>query len=312
MIYYVNLFYFCIVKKIPVSLTMKFFISLFFIAFTFCVQSQNLPNIVIMDSLESVFSKIDTTKTNIKLNHWNTNVYNPYKEVIVEYPIQLKFDDTTYISPINKDKVVTSRFGWRRGRAHKGIDIDLITGDSLFSMFDGIVRLVKYLPGHGKTVIVRHYNGLETVYAHLSKYGVKVNDTVSRGHYLGKGGATGNARGSHLHLEVNYQGESIHPEYLFDFNEENKIRAQEIWITTKWTRPIAHNSKRKSKIKPLITEDEAIASLVKTRSIYIVKPGDSLSRISSKNNVSIASLCKTNSISRNSVIRIGQKLIIEN
>ena len=160
------------------------------------------------------------------------------------------------------EKVVTSRYGWRRGRAHKGIDIDLVTGDSLFSMFDGIVRFAKYNTGHGRTVIVRHYNGLETVYAHLSKYGVKENDTVTKGQYLGKGGATGNARGSHLHLEVNYQGESIHPEYLFEFNKNNTIRAKDIWVTTRWTRPIAHNSRRKSKIKPMLTQEDALASLV--------------------------------------------------
>ncbi|NNK82994.1 MAG: peptidoglycan DD-metalloendopeptidase family protein [Flavobacteriaceae bacterium] len=293
---------------------MRFFLSLLFILSTLSIQSQNLPNLIIIDSLESVISKIDTTQiqNNITSKNWKTTVYNPYKDVDVAYPIKLKFEDSTYASPMHKDKVITSRFGWRRGRAHKGIDIDLITGDSLFTMFDGIVRLVKYLPGHGKTVIVRHYNGLETVYAHLSRYGVKVNDTVAKGAYLGKGGATGNARGSHLHLEVNYQGESIHPEYLFSFNEDNKINAQEIWITSKWTRPIAHNSRRKSKIKPLTSEDEALASQIKKRSIYIVKPGDSLSRISARNNVSIASLCKTNSISRNSVIKIGQKLVIEN
>ena len=301
---------------------MKLFITSLLFTLSLSVSSQVLLDLKGIDSLEINIPVLDSTNIefesdslvfpDIKAGHWNTNVYNPYKEVIVEYPIQIKFEDSTYISPINKDKVVTSRYGWRRGRAHKGIDIDLITGDSLVSMFDGIVRLVKYLPGHGKTVIVRHYNGLETVYAHLSKYGVKVNDTVAKGHFLGKGGATGNARGSHLHLEVNYQGESIHPEYLFEFNTDNTIRAKEIWVTTKWTRPIAHNSRRKSKIKPLLSQEDALASLVKTRSIYIVKPGDSLSRISVRNNVSIASLCKTNSISRKSVIRIGQKLIIEN
>lgn len=292
---------------------MKFYLSCLLIIISFSSNSQNISNFVNIDSLQSIISKIDTTalKHGIKSKHWNTKVYNPYKEVNVEYPFKLTFEDSTYASPINIDKVVTSRYGWRRGRAHKGIDIDLVTGDSLFSMFDGIVRLVKYNPGHGRTVIVRHYNGLETVYAHLSKYGVKVNDTVAKGQYLGKGGATGNARGSHLHLEVNYKGESIHPEYLFSFDEENTIRSKEIWVTSKWTRPIAHNSRRKSKIKPLTTEEEALASLVKKRSIYIVKPGDSLSRISARNNVTVTSLCKVNSISRNSVIRVGQKIIIE-
>lgn len=301
---------------------MKLFITSLLFTLSISVSSQVLLDLKGIDSLEINIPVLDSTKIefesdslvlpDIKAGHWNTNVYNPYKEVVVTYPIQLNFKDTSYASPIGIEKVVTSRYGWRRGRAHRGIDIDLVTGDSLFSLFDGIVRFAKYNPGHGRTVIVRHYNGLETVYAHMSKYGVKENDSVSKGQFLGKGGATGNARGSHLHLEVNYQGESIHPEYLFEFNADNTIRAKEIWVTTKWTRPIAHNSRRKSKIKPLLSQEDALASLVKTRSIYIVKPGDSLSRISVRNNVSIASLCKTNSISRKSVIRIGQKLIIEN
>ena len=284
---------------------------------------QNIPQdkiIAFSESLEaiSVDSVIATPitdsipKPNLKDKYWSNVVYNPYKNLEVEYPIQITFEDSTYFSPIGRKKVITSRFGWRRGRAHKGIDIDLITGDSLYAMFDGIVRFARYNTGHGRTVIIRHYNGLETVYAHLSRYGVKENDTIRKGEYIGKGGASGNARGSHLHLVVNYKGISIHPEYLFAFDEENSIRSKVIWVTKKWTRPYMHNSRRKSKLTLLTTEEEAVASLEKQRSIYIVKRGDTLSRISAKNNVSIASICRTNSISRNSIIRVGQKLVIEN
>lgn len=274
-----------------------------------------------LDSLRIQIFEKDTLKAqhlelistpDIKSKNWNTSVYNPYKKTKLQYPFKLSFKDSTYASPMHIDKVITSRYGWRRGRAHKGIDIDLVTGDSLFAMFDGVVRFAKYNTGHGKMVIVRHYNGLETVYAHLSKYGVKANDTVVKGQYLGKGGATGNARGSHLHLEVNYKGVSIHPEYLFAFDDTNAIIANDIWVTQRWTQAIIHNSRRKSKIEPLLTKEDALASLIKKRSIYVVKPGDTLSHISVKTNMSISALCKTNAIRRNSVIRVGQKLIIEN
>ena len=247
----------------------------------------------------------------IKAEFWETNVYNPYKEVDVKFPLQLTFNDTAYSSPIPKKKVVTSRYGWRKGRAHKGIDIDLVTGDSVVAMLDGIVRFASYNSGHGKTVIVRHYNGLETVYAHLSKYAVKANDSVKKGQLLGKGGATGNARGSHLHLVVNYKGISINPEYLFDFTPENEIRAQELWVTHKWTRPYLHNSKRQSKLALLLTEEDALESLKTKRTVYVVKRGDTLSAISRRNNVSIASICKTNYIKKSSVIKVGQKLVLE-
>lgn len=120
---------------------------------------------------------------------------------------------------------------WRHGRPHK--DIDLVTGDSVFSMFNGTVRMSRYTRGHGKTVVVRHYNNLETVHVHLSEYGVKESDTVSKGTYLGKCSVSGNGRGSHLHLFINYKGISINPEYFFKFDKNNQIRAKELWTTKK-------------------------------------------------------------------------------
>ncbi|KAB8153441.1 peptidoglycan DD-metalloendopeptidase family protein [Kordia sp. TARA_039_SRF] len=244
--------------------------------------------------------------------NWNTKVFNPYKKIRKEYPLQLTFEDSTYASPIPRKKVITSRYGWRNRRAHNGIDIDLITGDAVMTMFDGVVRYVNYHSGHGKTVVVRHFNGLETVYAHLSKQLVKVNDTVQKGQIIGKGGTTGNARGSHLHLEVLFQGIPIHPEYVFDFsNEENKVRNNEIWVTRRWTTAYRHNSKRKSNIELCTTEAEAIASKANETKVYTVRRGDTLSRISKKYNISIASLCKDNAIRKNSTLRIGQKLIVK-
>ncbi|RED49461.1 M23 family metallopeptidase [Seonamhaeicola aphaedonensis] len=285
---------------------------------TFCQRKINDIEAFYKD-IESILedsTRIDSMNTisdkpNIKSKFWSHTVYNPYKEIKMEFPLKLTFKDSTYGSPIGKHKIVTSRYGWRRGREHKGIDIDLITGDSIFAMFDGVVRMSRYTSGHGRTVVVRHYNGLETVYAHLSKYGVKENDTVYKGDYLGKGGTSGNARGSHLHLVINYKGVSINPEYLFKFDANNTIRSKELWVTKKWTQPVFHNSKRQSPIKPLLTREEALASLIKQRSIYVVKPGDTLSRISANNNVTIASICKLNSIRKSSVIKIGQKLLIE-
>lgn len=301
---------------------MKLLFKLFILFLFIQGYSQNPVSDIVTFSkslkpIEENSIQIDSTTenikpTNLKSKFWDHTVYNPFKDETVTFPLKLEFKDSTYFSPIGKNKVITSHYGWRHGRAHKGIDIDLITGDSLFSMFEGIVRMSRYTRGHGRTVVIRHYNGLETVYAHLSRYGVKENDTIKQGQYIGKGGVSGNARGSHLHLVVNYKGISINPEYLFEFNETNKIRASELWITRKWTRPIAHNSRRQSKIEVLLSEEEAITSLIKKQSIYIVKPGDTLSRISKRNNVSITALCKTNAIRRNSVIRIGQKLVIEN
>lgn len=255
---------------------------------------------------------VDTEELlDITANNWDTNNVKIDYEEKVSFPLHLQFKDTAFFSPISKNKVVTSRFGWRWGRAHRGIDIDLITGDSLFAMFDGIVRYANYSSGHGRTVVVRHHNGLETLYAHLSRYGVKANDTVRAGDYLGKGGRSGNARGSHLHLEITHNGLHINPEYLLNFDEDNKVNAKELWVTKKWTRPELHNSRRQSKLELLTSEEELEAYLERPTEVYIVRKGDTLSRISAKNNVSIAALCKTNHIRKNSTLRIGQKLVIE-
>ena len=271
--------------------------------------------------LESDFHNVNDTKTSINNNnstlfdikseYWETEIFNPYNDVELKFPIRLDFSDSSYAAPMTGHKIVTSHYGWRKGRAHQGIDIDLVTGDSVFAMLEGIVRFVNYNSGHGKTVVVRHFNGLETVYAHLSKYAVKVNDTVSRGQLLGNGGTTGNARGSHLHLRVNYKGVAINPEYLFDFNDENKIRSPEIWVTKSWTTPYFHSSKNQSKLELLASEEQAIESLKKEKTIYIVKRGDTLSGISNKNSISIKAICELNKIKKTSVLKIGQKLILE-
>ncbi|WP_369994600.1 peptidoglycan DD-metalloendopeptidase family protein [Winogradskyella sp.] len=259
-----------------------------------------------------VVSKIDSNATiDIKAEYWDTSVYNPYKNNYVEFPLQVSFTDTTYASPIKRKKVITSRYGWRKGRPHKGIDIDLVTGDSVVSVLDGIVRFAKYSSGHGKTVVIRHYNGLETTYAHLSHIAVKANDTIAKGGYLGKGGNTGRSTGSHLHLVTSYQGEYIHPEYLFNFDATNAIRSKEIWVTRKWTRPFYHSSRGLAKLTLFETEEAALASLEKQRKVYVVRKGDTLSRISQRNKTSIASICRTNNIRSSSTLRIGQKLILE-
>ena len=314
------------ILALGIAINMKSFISLLSVIICFGLNAQELPsNDSVKIKLTSSYKKgaleeeilLPVTKEDsiqtpdITSEYWDNTVYNPYKNTTVTFPLPIEFEDSTYASPVSRDKVVTSRYGWRWGRAHKGIDIDLITGDSVFAMFDGIVRFARYNSGHGRTVIVRHYNGLETVYAHLSRYGVKENDTIRKGQYLGKGGASGNARGSHLHLVVNYKGVSINPEYLFSFDSLNVVRSKEIWVTHKWTRAHYHNSKRQSKLELLLSEDQAIASLKKQRKIYVVKRGDTLSRISKRNNVSISSICKTNYIKRNSILKVGQKLVLE-
>ena len=266
---------------------------------------------VIIEEIEIPIVNQSGSAIDIKADHWDTTVYNPYRNTVVQFPLQLKFTDSTYSSPVSHKKVITSRYGWRRGRPHQGIDIDLVTGDSVVSMLDGIVRFAKYSSGHGKTIVVRHYNGLETTYAHLSHIKVKANDTISKGQYIGKGGNTGNSRGSHLHLVASYKGEYIHPEYIFDFSPNNTIRAQELWVTQKWTHARFHNSRRVSKVNILTSKEAAMASLITQQEVYVVKKGDTLYGISRRNNLSISKICNTNAIKKTAPLKIGQKLVLE-
>ncbi len=209
------------------------------------VFSSGSPNEEFLTAITEV-----ATRANVYDDCWDNNKFIAYPEEDLSWPIYLTFADSSYAKPINRSMVVTSRYGWRGGKAHHGIDIDLITGDLVMALLPGKVRLVKYVSGMGKTVVVRHDNGLETVYGHLSKQFVNVDQMVEKGQPLGRGGTTGNARGSHLHLEVRFRGKSINPELLFDFSEAGKITASEVEVTKYWATPRKHRSTRKSMIEP--------------------------------------------------------------
>ncbi|MWW23593.1 M23 family metallopeptidase [Algibacter lectus] len=273
-----------------------------------------------LDSLANVYTEYRLNnqlqkkrfEATITSEKWDSINFDPYRNNIKIQPFEITFSDSTYTSPIDGKKVITSRYGWRRGRAHQGIDIDLVTGDSVRTMFDGIVRFARYSSGHGRIVIVRHYNGLETGYAHLSEYQVKANDTVSAGDIIGIGGKSGNARGSHLHLITSYKGNYINPEYLFDFSESNAVRNENLWVTKKWVTAQYHGSKRQTELELLTTKSLAEASHKEDnrKKIHVVRSGETLSGISDKYRISVSRLCKTNSIRKTSLLKIGQKLVV--
>lgn len=198
-------------------------------------------------SFEQIQSGNGKSLTNQWYNDfWDTTVFNPFKEETVQFPIAIDFTGKTFTMPVYGK--VTSRYGWRRGRAHKGIDIDLVTGDNVRAIMDGKVRFAKYYGAFGNVVVVRHANGLETIYAHLSKILVKPNTFLKSGQVVGKGGNTGRSTGSHLHFEVRYMNQSINPEYLFDFEHKKYYNGQKLFVDRIWTDPSKHRSYRKSSI----------------------------------------------------------------
>ncbi|HRT53855.1 MAG TPA: M23 family metallopeptidase [Flavobacteriales bacterium] len=114
---------------------------------------------------------------------------------------------------------INSRFGPRHGRMHYGVDIDLEHGDTIVSAFEGVVRVSRYHRQFGHVVVVRHANGIETLYGHMSERKVEVGDHVEAGDLIGLGGSTGRSSGNHLHFETRYLGQPIDPQLLFNVQE---------------------------------------------------------------------------------------------
>ena len=156
---------------------------------------------------------------------WNNSRVHVYKdlEVTHDYSIDLRY----FSMPLHKGQiVVTSDFGYRKQfrRNHNGIDLKCYIGDTIYATFSGKVRAVNYdKNGYGNYIVVRHYNGLETIYGHLSKQLIKVNDYVKAGDPIGLGGNTGRSFGSHLHLETRFCGVAIDPTKIFDFIHQDVI-----------------------------------------------------------------------------------------
>jgi hypothetical protein len=157
--------------------------------------------------------------------NWDTLALDPYrfnvKTLNREIPVTLLHADCGYTLPISGK--VNSGFGWRGGVPHQGIDLQLRTGDSVRVAFDGVVRMSRWYSGYGNCIIVRHYNGFETLYGHLSYRIAKPGDLVNAGQLIGLGGSTGRSTGPHLHFETRFLGRPINPASIIDFKGDSLI-----------------------------------------------------------------------------------------
>lgn len=185
---------------------------------------------------------------------------------------------------------VTSPFGPRRGRMHYGIDLDLDNGDPVVAAFEGMVRISRYNSTFGNVVLVRHSNGLETLYAHLSQRNVEPGDHVEAGDLLGLGGSTGRSTGDHLHFEVRYLDQPIDPQQVFDVQHgELKHRDFDLHAGV-----FAQIAKAKAEVA--------------RKKYHSVRRGDTLTSIARRNRTTVALLCKMNRISTRSKLRVGQRI----
>ena len=163
-------------------------------------------------------------------SNWDTRWVDPFRGgAKVEMPDSCAIDCSTFILPIDTMTRVTSKYGPRRRRMHKGIDLKVQVGDTIRAAFDGKVRIRNFeRRGYGNYLVVRHPNGLETVYGHLSKSLVDVNDIVRAGDPIALGGNTGRSTGSHLHFETRFLGQAINPADIIDF--ENSVPHQDVYV----------------------------------------------------------------------------------
>lgn len=205
---------------------------------------------------------------------------------------------------------VTSSFGYRkmrrrRGRMHFGTDVKLYTGDPVYSAFDGIVRIAQYSSSYGYVVVVRHYNGLETIYAHFSKLLTKPGMTVRAGDPIGLGGNTGHSYGSHLHFEVRFKGMPFDATKIIDFDKGQLVN-DTIYIDKNYFDHLKNT--KYSKYSKGSTKSKKSSTSTKGAKYYTVRRGDTLSNIATKNGTTITRLCQLNGLKRNSIIRAGQRL----
>lgn len=212
-------------------------------------------------------------------------------------------ENQRYVHPINNP--VTSRFGPRRGRYHYGTDVNLNDGDPVLASFDGMIRYAGYSGGYGNVVVIRHFNGLETVYAHLSKINVEIGRIVTAGDEIGLGGRTGRSRGAHLHFETRFRGVAINPEDLIDF-QNFKLKSDTLVLYQKNFSLVNSANPRISTGTPSATRSTSTVS--PDAKYHTVKKGETLGHIAAKHRTSIDALCRLNGIKRTSIIREGQRL----
>lgn len=195
-----------------------------------------------------------------------------------------------------KGKLI-SKYGWRSGRFHSGMDIKLELGDTVVNAFDGKVRISRVMSGYGKMVVVRHNNGLETVYSHLSKILVKNNQLLKAGDPVGLGGRTGRATTTHLHFETRFLGEHFNPDRIMDFENH---------ILTKDTLAIHKEFWLNGKSGLLASAyDQGAPGDAK---FHIIKQGDTLSAIARKYHTSVKRICQLNGIKENKILRVGSRI----
>lgn len=244
-------------------------------------------------------------------DHWTTEYIHAYREV----PLAAVADTTNLTLVDSKHKFclpikgsLSSYYGMRHGRPHRGVDIPLTMGAKVVAAFDGIVRIAETSDntgGYGNLVVIRHENGLETYYGHFSKLLVTSGDVVRAGDVIGLGGSTGRSTGPHLHFETRYMGKAFDPERVIDFTT-GKLRSETLMLKRSYLDIDSHYTQR-----AVTSSSSSSSSSSSGKTYYTVKKGDTLSKIAAKYHTSVSQLCKLNNMKVNSVLIVGKKLRVK-
>jgi murein DD-endopeptidase MepM/ murein hydrolase activator NlpD len=190
-----------------------------------------------------------------------------------------------FVFPV--ENVITHDFGPERYGWHYGVDMRVAYTDTIVSAMDGVVRLTKYdKRGFGRVVVIRHAQGLETIYGHLSKAYVTANQPVKAGEPIGMGGNSGRSTGPHLHFEIRYLGEPLNPHDFMDF-DHFQLKYDTLVLTR--------------------ASFEYLVELRKAK-YYTIKSGDTLSGIAVRYHTTVSKLCALNGISSKTILRVGRKI----
>ncbi len=246
---------------------------------------------------------------------------NKYAHRATALPDHFNIDLRHFCMPTTS-RVVTSNFGSRWGRQHKGLDIKVYIGDTIRAAFSGKVRIVRYEGGgYGKYIVIRHNNGLETIYGHLSKQLVEENQEVRAGEVIGLGGNTGRSTGSHLHFETRLCGVALNPALMFDFREQDVTGDYYAFDKNTYDRESAEATELRGKqgsggytrndvySKSVVNVNSDNASGLDNQVLYHkVKSGETLESIARKRGVTVDKICRLNHIRKTMRVRPGQIL----
>jgi hypothetical protein len=261
------------------------------------------------------FKLMESDSTFVK--DWVPDTTNPFTAPLESLPLRnsIALVDSASRFVVPYQTKVFSRFGMRRGRRHQGVDLPLKMGTPVVAAFDGRVRASTYTKGYGNLIIIRHENGLETFYGHLSKREVEVGDWVRAGDEIGLGGSTGRSTGPHLHFETRYQGYAFDPEWIADF-EKGELRKNVFVLRRSYldarSRYTPESIDEEDEIyadeERIVEEEKRIAAERAAMRYHTVKSGETLGAIARKEGKSLNAIIKLNPGINPDKLSIGQKI----